>query len=260
MRYIAGQAYYTVSEVAEAVGVSAQTVRVWERLGKVHARRSRGGHRLFDESSLQAARQNAAQRQPKPQPTGTADPLAEWELTATGARLRALREAAGLTQKQLSEKINVSRSLLSAVERGETGVSMTVFSKIADALDLPMSELAPPTLVSQVVVTSDQRPRTALGNGVVWEELASAGHTMAPAIMYAAAGASSGGSILNSRETWFMVLNGTLHLAVASVGEAELVLTNGDSLMMKAGQMYSWRNADDIQASVLVVERQHPGK
>lgn len=132
---------------------------------------------------------------------------------------------------------------------------MTVFSRIAQSLALPMSELAPPTLTSQLLVTADQRPRTTLGNGVTWEELAAPGHTMMPAIMYAAAGAASGGYVLNSRETWFMMLDGRLRVRTGEPS-AETTLTSGDSLMLPAGQLYAWENSDDIQATVLVVEHQ----
>jgi excisionase family DNA binding protein len=260
VRYIDGTTYYTVGEVAEAAGVSAQTIRVWEQRGRVRTRRTAGGHRLFDERALQAAREHASSLHRgafQPQPRGAVSGVGDWEVAATGARLRALRETAGLTQTALAEQIGVSRSLLSSIERGERGVSMTVFSRIADALGLPMSELAPPTLTSQLVVTAAQRPRTALGDGVTWEELASSGHTMAPAYMYAAPGASSGGPVLNRRETWFLVLDGklTMHVGPAD-GSEDLVLVAGDSLILPAGQLYEWSNQDDVQATLVVVEHQ----
>jgi excisionase family DNA binding protein len=261
VRYIDGTTYYTVGEVAEAAGVSAQTIRVWERRGRVRTRRTPGGHRLFDETALQAVRGHASTLRRRisaePRPTGVVPGIGDWEVAATGARLRALRENAGLTQKELASEIDVSRSLLSSIERGESGVSMTVFSRIAEALRLPVSELAPPMSTSQLVVTQAQRPRTALGNGLTWEELASAGHTMAPAYMYAAPGASSGGAVLNPRESWFLVLAGqlTMRLGPEESGD-DLVLRPGDSLILPAGQLYEWSNRDDIQSTVIVVEHQ----
>jgi excisionase family DNA binding protein len=268
VRYIDGTTYYTVGEVADAAGVSAQTIRVWERRGRVRTRRTAGGHRLFDEAALQAAREHAStvrrRAVKEPQSTGTAPNIGDWEVAATGARLRALREGAGLTQKALAERIGVSRSLLSAVERGESAVSMTVFASIAEALGLPASELAPPMSTTQLVVSAAQRPRTALGNGLTWEELASAGHTMAPAYMYAAPGASSGGAMLNPRETWFLVLAGQLSMSFGSPESRDtLVLGTGDSLILPAGQIYEWANEDDVQATVIVVEHQgnnHPDR
>ncbi len=58
-----------------------------------------------------------------------------------GARVKALREAAGLSLRDLSERSGVSAPMLSQVERGETSPTLTVAARIAAGLDLRLSQL-----------------------------------------------------------------------------------------------------------------------
>jgi XRE family transcriptional regulator, regulator of sulfur utilization len=58
-----------------------------------------------------------------------------------GARVRALREAEGLSLRDLSERSGVSAPMLSQVERGETSPTLAVAERIAAGLDLRLSQL-----------------------------------------------------------------------------------------------------------------------
>ncbi len=58
-----------------------------------------------------------------------------------GARVKALREAAGLSLRDLAERSGVSAPMLSQVERGETSPTLTVAVRIASGLDLRLSQL-----------------------------------------------------------------------------------------------------------------------
>jgi len=60
---------------------------------------------------------------------------------AVGARVKALREAAGLSLRDLAERSGVSAPMLSQVERGETSPTLTVAERIALGLDLRLSQL-----------------------------------------------------------------------------------------------------------------------
>jgi len=66
------------------------------------------------------------------------------------ARLRAAREASGMTQAQVAAELGVSRPLLIAIERGSREVSPVELIKLANIYDRPVSELlrpAPPPIV-----------------------------------------------------------------------------------------------------------------
>jgi XRE family transcriptional regulator, regulator of sulfur utilization len=58
-----------------------------------------------------------------------------------GRRVRALREAMGLSLRDLAERCGVSAPMLSQVERGETSPTLAVAAKIAAGLELTLSQL-----------------------------------------------------------------------------------------------------------------------
>jgi transcriptional regulator with XRE-family HTH domain len=69
---------------------------------------------------------------------------AEHELYDTGAvgpRMRALRDAMGLSLRELALRCGVSSAMLSQVERGETSPTLQVAGRIAAGLDLRLSQL-----------------------------------------------------------------------------------------------------------------------
>lgn len=60
---------------------------------------------------------------------------------AIGSRVKALREAAGFSLRDLAARSDVSAPMLSQVERGETSPTLAVAAKIAAGLDLRLSQL-----------------------------------------------------------------------------------------------------------------------
>jgi transcriptional regulator with XRE-family HTH domain len=66
------------------------------------------------------------------------DPL---DPAVIGTRVKALREASGLSLRDLAARSGVSAPMLSQVERGETSPTLTVASRIASGLELRLSQL-----------------------------------------------------------------------------------------------------------------------
>ena len=70
-------------------------------------------------------------------PTKVSDPL----LTRVGRRLRAAREAKGLTQEGLADAAGMDRSYVSGFERGEFNVSILALRELAKAAGVKLSDL-----------------------------------------------------------------------------------------------------------------------
>jgi len=66
---------------------------------------------------------------------------AETEPIAIGSRVRLLRDAMGLSLRDLSLRTGVSAPMLSQVERGETSPTLAVAGRIAQGLELSLSQL-----------------------------------------------------------------------------------------------------------------------
>ena len=60
---------------------------------------------------------------------------------AIGGRVKALREAMGLSLRDLAERSGVGAATLSQVERGESSPTLAVAARIAVGLELTLSQL-----------------------------------------------------------------------------------------------------------------------
>lgn len=62
---------------------------------------------------------------------------------ALGERIRKRREKLGLTQQQLAERVDLSRTSVTNIERGRQAVLVHQLAMFAKALDLRLSSLIP---------------------------------------------------------------------------------------------------------------------
>ena len=62
-------------------------------------------------------------------------------LIAFGQAVRELRQKTGLSQERFSLKISMDRTYYSSVESGKRNISLINIKKIADGLDLSVSDL-----------------------------------------------------------------------------------------------------------------------
>ena len=119
-----------VGEAADAVGVSRQTLRIWERKGLITPQRTPGGQRRFTAQDIQAAKHVANVRRRygwnAAAIRGQADFVERRGVTsdlALAGRVRAMRREVGLTQREAALRAGISRSHLAALERGESSIS-----------------------------------------------------------------------------------------------------------------------------------------
>jgi transcriptional regulator with XRE-family HTH domain len=165
---------------------------------------------------------------------------------AVGPRIKALREAMGLSLRDLGERAGVSAPMLSQVERGETSPTLAVAMKIAAGLELTLSQLLRLDEGEHVAVSrSDTRRRSTRG-GHSFEELTPPlpGQRADVSLHCLEPGATTGGRTdppmhePGSRET-AVVLGGTLALVVDGTRHE---LREGDSVTFDADLPHHFEN------------------
>lgn len=58
-----------------------------------------------------------------------------------GSKVRALRNEKGLSQEELSFKADLHRTYIGMIERAEKNITLINIEKIANALEVPITEL-----------------------------------------------------------------------------------------------------------------------
>ena len=58
-----------------------------------------------------------------------------------GRALRASRDAAGLSQDQFADHIDMHRAYYAAIERGEKNITLTTLKRLTDGLRVAMSDV-----------------------------------------------------------------------------------------------------------------------
>lgn len=79
---------------------------------------------------------------PRPRTSPLAHPNSDESVSAAlGRRINALRKEANLTLEQLGTRCNVSRAMLSSIERGDKSPTFPVVLRIAEGLGINLSDL-----------------------------------------------------------------------------------------------------------------------
>jgi transcriptional regulator with XRE-family HTH domain len=197
--------------------------------------------------------------------TATADPTvpaspasADREAAVSiGPRVRALREAMGLSLRELADHSGVSAPMLSQVERGDTSPTLATASKIAAGLELTLSQLLRLDEGPHVAITRAGARRRLERGGHLIEELTPPlpGQRADVSLHELAPGAGTGGRAdppmhePGSRET-VVVLDGALAL-VLDGGRHEL--REGDSVTFDADLPHHFENEGDAPTGFVAV-------
>jgi len=174
-------------------------------------------------------------------------------------RIRSLREAMGLSLRDLGQRSGVSAPMLSQVERGETSPTLAVAARIAAGLDLTLSQLLrlDETGAMTIVRRHERRSGGAPGGGHAFElvtpplpgQRAEVGlHRLAPG---AATGAAGDPPMHEpgSRET-AVVTHGRVTLV--SDGAA-FALEEGDAVTFDADLPHHFENQEGVEAEFFAV-------
>ncbi len=253
---------HPIGEAARLTGVSRGMLRLWERERLITPRRTPGGHRLYSAEDLQRLRQIARLRRmdrlnaaairqmlgPADESQGMAAAAPDLEL---GRRLRTLRTDRKMSLAAVAEQVGLSVSFLSAVELGQSSISVGNLFKLADAFGTTVPGLGPDYRSDQrSVLRPEDRPRYVAGQGLVVIEdlIATPGAIEAQRIEIKPMGGSEE-SYAHPGEEFIYVLSGEVVFWLDERDEYRL--QTGDSLFFRSTQPHRWSNETTRPASVL---------
>lgn len=178
-----------------------------------------------------------------------------------GERLRARRRDKGLSLRELAERLRVSPSLISQIERGRARPSVSTLFAIVTELDASLDELlfnderpsggaasntSEPRERPLPVQAAATRHHIRLASGVTWERLTT---TSQPGVeflfvVYDVGGASSPGDTYQNHSgyEWGYVISGILEVII---GFDRYVLQPGDAVSLDSSIPHRLANIGD---------------
>ncbi|MDQ3317880.1 MAG: XRE family transcriptional regulator [Actinomycetota bacterium] len=185
--------------------------------------------------------------------TGIAEAVATERL---GVRVRELRRERGLTLEGLAERSGVSRAMISKLERGEKNPTLVIAAKLAEGLEVTLSQLAGVEERREVVVMPKERrmtmhdPETGFERQLLSPSFGGRGVEF---IRNEIPEGSTSGEFPPHRrgvEEYIVVEKGTLR---AVLGGEEHLLGEGDAVYFEADVPHRFDNAGEGACSYYLV-------
>ena len=171
-------------------------------------------------------------------------------------RMRAARDAAGLSLAALAERSGVSRSNISLIERGESSATATVLDKLSAALGITVASLfegPPGAAPSPVARAADQPVWTDPASGYVRRNLSPAAWSPIQLVEVSfppgarVAYETSARAVDVDQQVW--IIEGAMEV---TVGVTRWQLATGDCLAMRLDQPITFHNPNTTAARYLV--------
>ncbi len=184
---------------------------------------------------------------------GTSEAVATEKL---GARVRELRRGRGLTLQGLAEKSGVSRAMISKLERGEKNPTLVIAAKLAEGLEVTLSQLAGMDGRREIVIVPKDRrmtmrdPETGFERQLLSPAFTGRGLEFIRNVV--PEGATSGEFPPHKKgvEEYIVVERGRMRAVL--YGE-EYVLEEGDSLYFEADVAHRFDNVGEGECSYYLV-------
>ncbi|MGH3086075.1 MAG: helix-turn-helix domain-containing protein [Rubrobacteraceae bacterium] len=173
-----------------------------------------------------------------------------------GGRVRELRRARGFTLDGLAERSGVSRAMISKLERGEKSPTLVVAAKVAEGLEVSLSQLVGVEERKEVIVVKKNRqmvmrdPVTGFERRLLSPSFGGRGVEFIKNVV--PEGESSGNFPPHREgvEEYIVVERGRLK---AVLGGEEYLLEKGDALYFEADVVHRFDNAGEGECGYYLV-------
>ena len=260
----------SIGEVSRLLGVSPGILRSWEREALVIPNRTPGGHRVYGDRHLRRLRKVARLYcDEKLNPAAIRREIGEAERAERtdryvdgqlGANLRSTRKRRNMTLSQVSEKSGLSPSFISALERGNTGVSVNSLFRLAEAIGTTLPTLTTNDLDGgkhHFVPAGHRRRFVTDDESLLIEDVIFKPAGMEAEIAHIAPGRDSDGFYSHRGQEFLFILTGELSFWLGP--DEFYAMKTGDALYLHSHRPHRWANESRERTSVLWVNAALPG-
>jgi transcriptional regulator with XRE-family HTH domain len=169
-----------------------------------------------------------------------------------GSRIRALREARGLSLRALADQCRLSVNAISLIERGENSPTVSSLHLLAGALGVPITEFFQEVEEQSAVYVARGGRLGHNKNGILMESLGIGlrNQQLEPFLISVEPGAGSDESVTHPGQEFVHCLEGEVEYHV----DDELYrLKPGDSLLLEATSPHFFLNTAAVRATFLVI-------
>ena len=173
--------------------------------------------------------------------------------TVLGGRIRAARTQRNLSLGDLASAAQVSRSLVSQIERGIATPSLETLRRLASAVGVPVFSLFLDEEGSQSIVRASERRVVHYPGSAVTREILSPHLRGRMAVLWVTFPPGEQSSLQPVRhvgEECVVIVSGTLELLI---GERPVRLEQGDSMTFDSEAPHLFRNPTDAPVQAFVV-------
>ncbi len=167
-----------------------------------------------------------------------------------GARLRACRQAQGLTIGQVADATNLTRGFVSRVERDETSPSVATLVTLCQVLSLPVGSLFEDA-ETEVIALAEAPHINMGGSGVLDRMVTPRGQTKVQLLRSRLDVGANGGADLYTINCEVEVIHVIEGEVAVRFTDRTQTLASGDTLTFSGREPHTWRNSGDRAAEVL---------
>lgn len=159
-----------------------------------------------------------------------------------GARLRYVRQAAGLSQRELAKRAGMTNAAISVIENNQSSPSVASLKKVLEVIPLSLTEFFALETPAEYKIFFKQEELVPIAQGAVSFRQVGDMRYHSLQILHEryTPGADTGRSMLqHESEEGGIVLEGSIEL---TVGERKTLLKSGDAYLFDSRQPHRFRN------------------
>ena len=169
-----------------------------------------------------------------------------------GARLKAVRKMAGLSQRELAKRAGVTNGMISLIEQNRVSPSISSLKKVLEGVPMSLADFFTLDLSEsgQIFYRGDELPDLGSG-GISFRLIGFNRHKRAMSIMHETygPGADTGEEMLNhAGEEGGVIVRGRIEL---TVGAQTRVLEPGDSYYFESRVPHRFRNTGEEDCEII---------